>query len=139
MTDNDRIIDMTRALGRAIQMDERYKRLDACRRMTEGNAALQELIGSYNVTRMNLDRELSKDNADSGKIADLNGELQRMYDEIMSDEGMAGFNEAREEINGLMNFINAILTAAVTGEDPDAVAEPSACTGSCESCGGACH
>ncbi len=137
--DNDRIIDMTRALGRAIQMDDRYKRLDAYKRKTEENAALQELIGCFNVTRMNLDRELSKSSSDSGKIADYNSELQRAYDEIMSDADMAEYNRAREEINDLMSYINAILTTAVTGGDPDAVSQPTACTGSCESCGGACH
>ena len=34
------------------------------------------------------------------------------------------------------SFINAILTTAVTGGNPDTVTQPEECSGSCESCAG---
>ena len=55
----------------------------------------------------------------------------------MNDEGMIAYNEAKRECEALVNYIDAIINAAMNGGDPMAVQEPSAsCTGSCSTCGG---
>ncbi len=56
----------------------------------------------------------------------------------MTNPSMLAYNEAKQNIRGLVNHINAIVTAAVDGEDPDDVAEPTECCGEdgCATCAG---
>ncbi|NLC78854.1 MAG: YlbF family regulator [Ruminococcaceae bacterium] len=139
MADNDRIIDMAKALGRAIQMDERYKSFDAARTENDSDAKLQELIGSFNLIKMNLNNALSDEAQDGDKIQKLNDEMQKVYAEIMGTSGMQKYQTASHEIEQLINYINAIITTALEGGNPDEVNQPDgSCGGECGSCGG-CH
>ena len=54
--------------------------------------------------------------------------------------GMAAYNEAKAELESVMNYVNAIINTAVNGGDPLTVEEPQqgGCSGSCASCSG-CH
>ena len=52
---------------------------------------------------------------------------------------MIAFNEAKQEIDNLMNFVNQILVMSVNGEDPDTIEQQSGCTGSCSTCPGCQH
>ena len=56
----------------------------------------------------------------------------------MNNESMQAYNEAKNEMDSLMQYINAILTTAVNGGDPMTVEEPSSCSGDCSGCSG-CH
>ena len=51
---------------------------------------------------------------------------------------MVAYNEAKNEVDQLMQYINAILVTAVNGGDPMTVEEPSSCGGDCAGCSG-CH
>ena len=137
--ENDRIIEMTRALGRAIQMSEQYLALENARRVNDQDENLQDLIGRFNLAKMNLNNELSREGGpDSEKVAGYNNEVQLAYAEIMDHPGMTRYSEASVGMNSLMTYINAILTTAVTGGNPDTVTQPEECSGSCDSCAG-CH
>ena len=50
------------------------------------------------------------------------------------------YNEAKAELEAVMNYVNAIINTAVNGGDPATVEEPQqgGCSGSCASCAG-CH
>ncbi len=66
-------------------------------------------------------------------------EGERLYGQIMANEGMVAYNEAKRDCENLVNYIDAIINTAMNGGDPMTVQEPSAsCTGSCSTCGG-CH
>ena len=99
--------------------------------------ALEELIGRFNLRRIELNNRLGKEEKDTDRIAELDKEIKSIYDEVMQNENMRAYNTAKAEVDQLMAFINAILSAGVNGENPDEVDE-SACTGNCASCGG-CH
>ena len=135
--ENDRIIEMARALGRAIQMSEGYIALENARRENDKDERLQDLIGQFNLAKMNLNNELSREGGpNSEKVAAYNNDVQLLYAEIVDHPGMTRYSEASAEMNSLMTFINAILTTAVTGGNPDTVTQPEECSGSCESCAG---
>ncbi len=138
MRDNEPIIDMARALGRAIQLDERYKAYDKARQENDDDEQLQKAIGEFNIARMNLNMEVAKEDADNDKISEYNRVLQDAYEAITDCEGMQKYTQAKEDLDKLMSYVQAILSAAISGQDPDAVEEPSGCSGDCGSCGG-CH
>lgn len=139
MAETDRIIDMAKALGRAIQMDERYKSFNEARTENDADTKLQELIGNFNLIKMNLNNALSDEAQDDKKINELNDEMQKVYAEIMGTSGMQKYQTASHEVEQLINYINAIITTALEGGNPDEVTQPEgSCGGECGSCGG-CH
>lgn len=103
--------------------------------------ALQQLIGDFNLARIDLNSELSKSaDKDQDKVNELNVKVNQLYNDIMANESMAAYNEAKAELESVMNYVNAIINTAVNGGDPMTVEEPQqgGCSGSCASCSG-CH
>ena len=131
------IIEMTRALGKAIQQDERYIRLSLARDNNDNDEKLQEMIGKFNLKRVEVNQEAARPDKDQAKLDQLNESIRTLYKEIMENPNMVEFNAAKEVIDSLMNFVNQILVLSVNGQDPDTV-EQSSCTGSCATCAG-CH
>ena len=132
------IIAMARELGKAIQQDERFKRIDAAKNANDADSALQEMIVKFNLKRSELSTEMAQENKDPAKLNALDKELKEIYQEVMSNPNMAEFNAAKVEVDGMMNFITQILYGAVNGENPDTIEMQTSCGGNCSSCGG-CH
>ncbi len=132
------IIDQVRALALELQKDERYLVLENARRMNDADEELQQQIGEFNLARIDLNNEVSKQEKNAERITELNEKIQSIYTDVMNNESMQAYNEAKTEMDNLMQYINAILTTAVNGGDPMTVEEPSSCGGDCSGCSG-CH
>ncbi len=132
------IIEMTRELGKAIQKDDRYLNMQLATQNCEDDQQLQDLIGEFNLKRLAINNETSGEDADEEKLRTLNEELRHVYAQIMQNPNMTAYNMAREEMDGLMNRVTAIITKSVEGEDPETADYEASCTGSCATCGG-CH
>ena len=130
------IIDQVRALALELQKDQRYLVLENARRMNDADEELQQQIGEFNLARIDLNNEISKPEKDADRIAELNDKVRKIYGDIMSNESMVAYNEAKNEVDQLMQYINAILVTAVNGGDPMTVEEPSSCGGDCAGCSG---
>ena len=121
-------IDLFKRAAMALQTDSRYLAMDQARKMNDKDEELQNLIGEFNLARMDLNNEIGKPERSDERIAELNQKVNDLYGKIMADDGMVAYNEAKRDCEALMN-----------GGDPMTVQEPSAsCTGSCSTCGG-CH
>ncbi|MBQ7107023.1 MAG: YlbF family regulator [Clostridia bacterium] len=131
------VMTAVRQLGAAIQEDEAYARFHQVIKENDENKELQEKIGEFNILRMNLDNELSLEEKNEEKIKEMNEKLRALYGEVMAHPAMVAYNEAKQGLDKLLNDVNNIITMCVQGADP-ATCEPSACTGSCSTCGG-CH
>ena len=132
-------IDLFKRAAMALQTDPRYVILDQARKANDKDEELQNLIGEFNLARMDLNNEIGKNERDDARIAELNEKVNSLYGQIMGNEGMVAYNEAKRECENLVNYIDAIINTAMNGGDPMTVQEPSAsCTGSCATCGG-CH
>ena len=132
------IIEQVRNLALELQKEQRYLILENARRMNDADEELQQQIGEFNLARIDLNNEVSKQEKDAGRITELNEKIQRIYGEIMSNESMQAYNDAKNEMDRLMQYINAILLTAANGGDPMTVEEPSSCGGDCSGCSG-CH
>lgn len=134
------IIEAARQMGTAIQADERFLKLVEARRKNDADAELQELIGQFNVARMTVDNELSKDEEQRNeeKIKEFNVTMRQLYGKIMCNDSMIAFNEAKKDFEAVMNRANAIIELCTQGEDPATCEPAEGCTGSCATCGG-CH
>ena len=134
------VIETARALGKALQEDERYIKYDAATKASDTDTNLQNKIGEFNMLRMQLSQEMSKPEKDADKMTSLDNDIKALYDEIMNMPAMKAFNEAKEEIDKLLQSVNYIISMAANGEDPMTCPEepPHSCSGSCSTCGG-CH
>ena len=122
-----------------LQKEDIIVYLNQAKDMMDKDQELQEMIGKFNLTKYQLNAEMTKPDGDSDKMNQLDLELNKLYDEIMENEFMVAFSEASDEVDRLTKHIQAIITATVNGGDPMSVELPSGgCSGSCSTCGG-CH
>ncbi len=132
------ILEATRNLGVEIQKDERFIAFIKAKLANDNDAELQNKIGEFNTTRMNLDREMNAETQNEDKIRELNEQLREIYTAVMSSKSMLDYNTAKAGFDAMLNDINSIIMQCVEGEDPLTAEPQSACTGSCSTCGG-CH
>ncbi|MDD6022409.1 MAG: YlbF family regulator [Acutalibacteraceae bacterium] len=135
------IIKMTRDLGAAIQQDERYLKFKQARETNENDKELMDLIGEIQLIQLNFQQEAAKEDADEEKLKGYNENFEKLYARFMANDKMKVYEEARADIDALMNDIMQILGLCVNGEDPY-TCQPEEhshdCGGECSSCSG-CH
>ena len=134
-------IDLFKEAAAQLQREEEYLALMGTLQKNDEDEALQTLIGDFNLARIDLNSELSKSSEEKNqeRVASLNTKVTELYNAIMENESMKAYNEAKQEMESVINWVNAIINTAVNGGDPMTVEEPQAgCSGSCASCSG-CH
>ena len=134
-------IDLFKEAAAQLQREEEYLALMGTLKKNDEDEALQTLIGDFNLARIDLNSELSKSSEEKHqqRVASLNTKVTELYNAIMENESMKAYNEAKQEMESVINWVNAIINTAVNGGDPMTVEEPQAgCSGSCASCSG-CH
>lgn len=136
------IIKLTRELGAAIQQDERYLAFNKAKEANEKDEALNALMGEIQMIQMNYQMEASKEEPDSAKMQEFEAAFNEKYEQFMANENMQAYDEARAQVDAMMNYIMQILGLCVNGADP-MTCEPEqahehSCDGACGSCGG-CH
>ncbi len=135
----EQILEMAKEIGHAIQQDERFVKLQMAQAAADDDAALQELIGEFNLKRMAINAEAAKPEAeqDEEKVKQINAELREVYARVMANESMTAYNAAKTELDKIINGVGAIINMAAQGLNPDDYDEHQ-CGGNCSSCGG-CH
>ncbi len=133
------VIKAARELGKAIQEDERYIKFNAAREANDKDTDLQDKIGEFNLIRMQLGEEMNKETeGDKDRIAELNKKLRQVYSDIMVNETMIAYNQAKGDFDTLVSEMNTIIDKSIAGEDPDTCDYTASCSGDCSACGG-CH
>lgn len=131
------IIEKARELGKLIQQEETYVELHAAQTKADADMELQRLIGEFNLKRMAINNEASKKDRDQDKLSKLNTEMREVYSQIMSNENMIAYNEAKDKFDVIANRVLAIVQQSAEGADPEtADYSQSDCSGNCSSCGG---
>lgn len=133
------VITKARELGKEIQADERYVAYMAAKTKSDADSALQETINEFNLKRMDLSNEINKGkDANEERKADLDREIRDIYAKIMTNENMAAYAAAKEELDALISQVSTLIMMSANGEDPETCDVEHSCGGNCSSCGG-CH
>ena len=119
-------IDLFKRAAVALQTDSRYLVLDQTRKANDKDEELQNLIGEFNLARMDLNNEIGKSERNDARIAELNEKVNSLYGQIMGNEGMVAYNEAKRDCENLVNYIDAIINTAMNGGDPMTVQQNAA-------------
>ncbi|MBQ1537729.1 MAG: YlbF family regulator [Ruminococcus sp.] len=131
------IIEQARALGAAIQADERYINYNKIAAENDQDPEIQNKIGEFNMKRSQLNEEMRKDDKDADILTTLDKEIRELYDEIVALPKMVAYYAAKEELDKLVQSVNYIVTGSANGEDPATMPETApTCSGSCATCGG---
>ena len=132
------LVALARQMGHAIQDEKAYKDLNTAKTAADNDKELQDLIGEFNLKRMAINNEACKEERDEEKLRTLNEEMRSLYSKIMSNENMIAYNNAKTELDTIMQRVMAIITQSAEGEDPDTTDFSPSCTHDCSTCGG-CH
>ncbi len=132
------IITLAREIGKEIQKDERYERLQAISQKNDGDIELQSLISQFNAQRLEINKEITKPEKDQAKLAAMDTDFKTLYNTIMELPGMVEFNEAKNDMDKLLSFVSQIITQSASGADPDSIEQADDCGGDCSACHG-CH
>lgn len=134
----DTLLAMAIDLATQLQADPRCEAVMAATKAADADETLQNLISEFNLKRLAINTEETKEDADPEKIRQLNQELRETYAAVMANEKMMAYNAAKGELDMLVNKIQFAINLAAQGQDPNLAAQESSCTGDCGSCGG-CH
>ena len=126
------IFEMATALGDALKQDEKLVALEAARKNYMEDRKLQALVVEYEVQQTAMQKEASRgEDYDTHLIDMIQNRINELYEAITTNETYQALEKAQDEVNALMNKVNGIITARITGQEPG-------CTHNCATCGG-CH
>lgn len=135
----DKIIAKTIELAHELMGDSRFLDYRLAHQKNDSDIELQNLIGEFNIKRMSLRQEMSKEADDTSeeKIKALETEMRTAYEAVMDNETMSSYKASKDALDSLLGQINKILVGTVNGELPEEV-DLEECEGGCDSCGGGC-
>lgn len=130
------VIALARQLGHAIQEQEEYKTIMTAKDAADNDEALQALITEFNVKRVAINAEACKTDRDDETLKKLNEEMRTAYSDIMSNEHMKAYNDAKQAFDKVLQRVLAIVQQSAEGQDPDTTDFSEDCTHDCSTCGG---
>ena len=134
----DTLLAMAIDLATQLQADPRCEAVMAATKAADEDETLQNLISEFNLKRIAINTEESKEDGDPAKLRQLNEKLRAIYASVMAHEKMMAYNAAKAELDMLVNKMQLAINLAAQGQDPNLAAQESSCSGDCGSCGG-CH
>ena len=134
------LIQMTRDLGAEIQKSDLYTAYMVAREAADQDKELQDMIGEFNLKKLDLSNAVQSDEKDRDKINALNVTVRDLYNRIMANPLMMAANTTRSELDQTLQFMQQILVYSANGEDPQTIEpESDSCGGDCSGCSGCEH
>nr|WP_300407100.1 YlbF family regulator [uncultured Ruminococcus sp.] len=130
----EKIVSMAREIGKLLQEEECYKKMESERIASDADKELQDLIGEFNLKRIAINEEGMKKDRDQEKIQNFNNEMREIYGKIMQNQHMIAYNEAKSELDKIVGRVAAIITNSANGEDPETTDVHQGCSGDCSGC-----
>lgn len=130
----EKIVSMAREIGKLLQEEECYAKMESERIASDADKELQDLIGEFNLKRIAINEEGMKKDRDQEKIQNFNNEMREIYGKIMQNQHMIAYNEAKSELDKIVCRVAAIITNSANGEDPETTDVHQGCSGDCSGC-----
>lgn len=130
------VITLARQLGHAVQDLDEYKTIMTAKTAADADEELQALITEFNIKRVAINAEACKTDRDEETLKKLNEEMRSAYSDIMSNEHMKAYNDAKQAFDKVLQRVLAIVQQSADGQDPDTTDFSEDCTHDCSTCGG---
>lgn len=133
------VIQMARNLGKVLQEDERFIKMQIAKQQFESDVNTQRLMQEYKLKVDEINKEAGNGNSEPEKIDRLGKEIKNLYNSINSSDSAMILSREKFVLDSLLRQIYNIISQAAEGKNPDTIGlENSGCSGSCGSCSG-CH
>ena len=126
----EKIISLAREIGKELQASAEYAALIEAEKKSNEDQELQNATGEFNLKRLAINNEVQKEDRNEEILRTLNDELRQIYGSILINPNMQAYNNAKSEVDNIVQKVATIVTMAAEGQDPE--------TCDCESCGGNC-
>lgn len=123
-------MELAAQLGQAIKADARVAKMNEAKEAYDKDEDLQKLMLEYNMQQIALGEEYKKETPDKSIIEAIEVRLDEIVQAVTTNELFIALNAAEEEVNALMQEVNAEITFQITGQRP--------CSHDCSSCGSDC-
>lgn len=131
------LVMKARELAKAIQADTRYIAVQINRQVCDEDQDLQRMFREFNLKKEEINAEAASENRDEERMKKLNSEFRSLYGEILKNEKLTRYNEAKGELDLVVKRMTTILELAANGEDADTCdIDPASCGGNCSGCSG---
>lgn len=127
------VLEMAKELGKAIAGSELMTAFKKAEDAQNNDDKAQQLIGEYNLKRMQLMQRAQKEDATQEEFEKIRKELSDEFDKLMQYEPIKNYVTAKNELDTVLEQVNNIISFYVTGKTAN-----DGCSGSCSSCSG-CH
>lgn len=121
------VSELAKALGEELTKTEQYKAYIKAKADYEADTELEQLIDAYNLEKLRID-VITNQGSEEDKKENNTDRLNQLYQQIMARPAMLEYGLAHENLGKLMDDVNAMILAAMNGEE--------GCTpDKCASCG----
>ena len=121
------VSELAKALGEELTKTEQYKAYIKAKADYEADTELEQLIEAYNMEKLRIDVVTNQGSEEDKKELSTD-RLNQLYQQIMARPAMLEYGLAHENLGKLMDDVNAMILAAMNGEE--------GCTpDKCASCG----
>lgn len=110
---------LTRELGKAIQQDERYLAMEKAIENNNQDKELNDQMLQIQLIQKKYQDEVAKENPDNKLLESYDQQFRDVYAKIVDNPNMKAYQEARNAVDELMNYLTGILALCVNGEDAD--------------------
>ena len=90
------LINLAKNLGAEIQKSDEYIKYKINEQNVECDKDLQALIEEFNLKKVSINEEISKEKVNHERIDKLNSEISTLYTKIMENKTMKEFNKSKE-------------------------------------------
>lgn len=125
------ILEMAKELGKAIEESKEFSDLQAAQAAQETDTKAQELIGEYNLKRMNIMQRAQGENLTEEDYNKIRTELADEFDKLMQYDVIKNFIDAKDAFDTMYEQVKNIIDFYANGEK-----QAGGCSGSCSTCGG---
>lgn len=127
------ILEMAKELGKAIEESKEFENLREAENVQANDEKAQQLIGEYNLARMNIMQKAQGENLTQEDYDKIRTELAEEFDKLMEYEIIKNYIDAKEAFESMYEQVKNIVDFYANGEKQNG-----GCSGSCSSCSG-CH
>ena len=134
----EKVLNQAEILAETILESDEYIAMRLAEQAAMRDEKCTSLFAAYTEKRHQVEEILADPAMDPNDLSKAGEELEAIEKAIDQNLTIKTMRAASNTFNEMMQNVNKIIRVIVNGEE-DQSEEPSGCTGSCSSCGGACH
>ncbi len=131
------IFEMARALGEELQKTPQVEALLAAKEAYENDAEIAKLVEEYTKLHYDFEAKMQAGGIPVEEQRAFNEQMKTKGETIRTNKLASDLYVAEQNFNSFINSVFGIITATLTGEEPEAAG--SCDPNHCASCGGGCH